>query len=65
MDCEGAEYDILDASAAALLRRVGRISMEYHQHQLGSPGDLEILLRDNGFEVRSFGGHRIYASRLQ
>ncbi|HYW98084.1 MAG TPA: FkbM family methyltransferase [Candidatus Elarobacter sp.] len=65
MDCEGAEYDILDASAAPLLRRVRRISMEYHQHQFGSPGDLETLLRDNGFEVRRFGGHRIYASRLQ
>jgi FkbM family methyltransferase len=65
MDCEGAEYDILDASVASLLKRVRRISMEYHKHPSRGPGDLETLLRKNGFEVCRFGGHRIYARRLQ
>jgi FkbM family methyltransferase len=64
MDCEGAEYDILNASAAPLLKRVRRISMEYHNHPCRGPGYLETLLRENGFEVRRFD-HRIYARRLQ
>jgi FkbM family methyltransferase len=64
MDCEGAEYDILNASAAPLLKRVRRISMEYHKHPSHGPGDIEMLLSKNGFEVRRFDGHRIYARRL-
>jgi FkbM family methyltransferase len=65
MDCEGAEYDILDASDGSLLNRVRRISMEYHEHPSRGPGDLETLLRENGFEARRFDGHRIYARRPQ
>jgi FkbM family methyltransferase len=65
IDCEGAEYEILNASAAPLLKRVRRISMEYHKHPSLGPNDLETLLGENGFEVRRFEGHRIYARRLQ
>jgi FkbM family methyltransferase len=65
MDCEGAEYDILDGSAVPLLERVRRISMEYHKHPSRGPQDLEALLSKSGFEVYRFGGHRIYARRLQ
>jgi FkbM family methyltransferase len=64
MDCEGAEYDILNASGASLLKRVRRISMEYHNHPSLGPADLETLLRENSFEVRQFDGHRMYARRL-
>jgi FkbM family methyltransferase len=64
MDCEGAEYDILNASAAPLLKRVRRISMEYHKHPFRGPSDLETLLRENGFEVRRFHP-LLYARRLQ
>jgi FkbM family methyltransferase len=65
MDCEGAEYDILDESANSWLKRVRRISMEYHEHPSHGPEDIETLLRKNSFEVRRFDGHRIYARRLQ
>ena len=65
MDCEGGEYDILDESNAPLLKKVKRISMEYHEnHPSRTPKDLEMFLRKNGFEVREFGGHRMYARRL-
>jgi len=65
MDCEGAEYDIFDESANLWLKRVRRISMEYHDHPILSYKDIESLLSKNGFEVREFGGHRMYARRLQ
>jgi hypothetical protein len=65
MHCEEAEYDILITPAAPLLKRVRRISMEYHNHPSRGPGYLETLLRENGFEVRRFDGHRIYARRMQ
>jgi len=65
MDCEGAEHDIFDESANAWLKRVKRISMEYHEDPSGGLGDIEALLRKNGFEVCRFDNHRIYARRLE
>lgn len=63
LDCEGGEYDIFDESTAPLLRRVKQISMEYHDHPTLSYKDIEALLTKNGFQVREFGGHRLYAKR--
>lgn len=60
MDCEGAEYQILDASAD-LLERIGRISMEYHEQPDREVRDLERVLQKRRFEVRRFEGHRLYA----
>lgn len=63
MDCEGAEYEILE-SATSRLQQIGRISMETHTTLDRKAEDLEKLLRGHGFEVRLFDGHRLYASRL-
>lgn len=50
LDCEGAEYDILFESQAALAR-VREIRMEYH---LGRSGELIEFLRRCGFEIALF-----------
>ena len=52
LDCEGAEYEILLNAPANVLRRVSRISLEYHlgmnSHQ---PAELSAFLRTQGFAV--------------
>jgi FkbM family methyltransferase len=52
LDCEGAEYEILYAAPADVLRRIACISMEYHlgfnEHQ---PEELARHLRQHGFHV--------------
>lgn len=63
MDCEGAEYEILE-NATSRLNQVRRISMETHTTSDRNAKDLEELLRRHGFGVKLFGGHRLYASRL-
>jgi FkbM family methyltransferase len=63
MDCEGAEYEILE-NAISRLPQIGRISMETHMIMGRKPEDLERLLQSHGFVVRRFEGSRLYASRL-
>ena len=63
MDCEGAEYEILESATSSHLQRIGRISMEYHDVPNRKPEDLDRLLRKQGFTVR-FGEDRLYATRL-
>jgi len=63
MDCEGAEYEVLE-NAIPKLQRIGRISMETHDTPERKAEDLEALLCRHGFEVRLFGGSRLYATRL-
>ena len=63
MDCEGAEYEILE-NATSRLQQISRISMETHTTVDRRAEDLEKLLRAYGFEVRLFGGSRLYATRL-
>jgi FkbM family methyltransferase len=60
MDCEGAEYEILE-NAISRLQQIGRISMETHTTSNRKAEDLERLLCRNGFDVRLFGGSRLYA----
>jgi FkbM family methyltransferase len=63
MDCEGAEYEILE-NAISRLQQIGRISMETHTTIGRKPEDLEKLLQSHGFDVRLFEATRLYASRL-
>jgi FkbM family methyltransferase len=63
MDCEGAEYEILE-NAGSRLQQIRRISMETHTTVDRKAEDLENLLRGRGFEVRRFAGSRLYANRL-
>jgi len=53
MDCEGAEFEILLSAPFSVLRRVGRITMEYHDGVAGhNHQDLSRFLRAHGFMVR-------------
>jgi FkbM family methyltransferase len=54
MDCEGAEYEILEGAAAAgVLSRVRRIAMEAHALDgVRTPARLAALLEAQGFAVR-------------
>jgi hypothetical protein len=63
MDCEGAEYEILE-NAMPRLREISRISMKTHTIGGRRAEDLEDLLGRHGFDVRLFGGSRLYASKL-
>jgi hypothetical protein len=63
IDCEGAEYDILSETPGSILARVDRVSMEYHEQPGHRVEELGECLRAAGFDVRYFGGHRIYATR--
>lgn len=55
LDCEGAEYEILEAAPDDLLRRVDRLGMEYHTVAGGPPSwtgeRLEERLRACGLRV--------------
>lgn len=64
VDCEGAEYEILE-NATAKLSQITRISMETHTTPHRKAEDLERLLRAHGFEVSLFGGSRLYATRTR
>ena len=53
LDCEGAEYEVLLGASDDVLRRISKITMEYHvglnEHD---PQELERHLRERGFETR-------------
>jgi FkbM family methyltransferase len=52
IDCEGSEYDILRACPPALLARVKRIALEFHEWTSGQDHrELVDLLRARGFAV--------------
>jgi FkbM family methyltransferase len=63
VDCEGAEYEVLLNTSPTLLRRIGRISMEYHDHPVYNIQGLARHLEDHGFQVKLYQGHRLYAQR--
>ena len=63
MDCEGAEYEILENSTSNL-RQIRRISMETQTTPDRTEEDVEKLLSGYGFGVRLYGGSRLYATRL-
>jgi len=53
MDCEGAEYEILFNTPAAVLKTIRRIVMEYHDGVTNySHTDLSAYLIQNGFKVQ-------------
>jgi hypothetical protein len=62
MDCEGAEYEILE-NAIPRLPQIRRISMETHTTSERRAEDLETLLCRHGFEVRLFDSSRLYGTR--
>jgi FkbM family methyltransferase len=52
LDCEGAEYEILEALArAGLLSRIGYFMIEWHEK---GAGPLQTVLTENGFCLLSF-----------
>jgi hypothetical protein len=61
MDCEGAEYEILE-NARSMFQQIGRILMETHTISDRAAGDLEELLRAHAFDVQLFSGSRLYAA---
>ena len=63
LDCEGSEYGILETAPEDLMRRIRRISMEYHHIEGRRTEELGQILEKHAFTVRYFGGHRIYAQR--
>lgn len=68
MDCEGGEYSIFSGCSPNILRRIKRISMEYHDLDSDHNGrTLSRLLEDQGFSVRMCAAnHRVgmlYARR--
>ncbi len=62
IDCEGGEYEILLSAGPALLSRVQRISLEYHNAVADDPRytgeELERVLADSGFHVRRLPSRR-------
>jgi FkbM family methyltransferase len=53
LDCEGSEYEILLQAPAAVLARVERVALEYHDHVTPHRhGELVQCLRDAGFQVQ-------------
>jgi FkbM family methyltransferase len=63
LDCEGAEYAILDSVSPELLAQVDRISMEYHDVAGRSVTAIAGRLSDHGFSVRLAERDRLYATR--
>jgi FkbM family methyltransferase len=55
LDCEGAEFDILETADPALLRRIDQIAMEVHQMPGRTRKGLVEHLRCCGFDSRSDG----------
>ena len=63
LDCEGAEYEIVESASPEVLERIERISMEYHPSAGHRLEDLLDRLVQHGFFVRLTEGHRLYAHR--
>ncbi len=63
IDCEGAEYDILFSLPKATLRKIRRISMEYHD-AINEHNHAELMrfFAENGYRAR-LEGEFIYAVR--
>lgn len=59
MDCEGAEYEILAQTPDKYLRKVQKISLEYHAVQGYSVGMLRTRLESLGFRVAIISRPRI------
>lgn len=55
LDCEGAEFDILQSTDDSLLRRIDQIVMEVHEMPGRSMHDIVLRLKSAGFESRSEG----------
>jgi FkbM family methyltransferase len=52
LDCEGSEYEILLDAPAAVLARINRVALEYHDHLTPHRhGELTQLLQDAGLTV--------------
>ncbi|MEK9194540.1 MAG: FkbM family methyltransferase, partial [Patescibacteria group bacterium] len=67
MDCEGAEYGILFNCLPETLKKIGKISMEYHNmDEERNVNRLKTFLERNGFvvNVASFGDSMLYAARV-
>jgi FkbM family methyltransferase len=56
LDCEGAEFEIIWESDPALLKRVSRIVMEYHDHLSTQYTHVELLekLKSLGYQASSY-----------
>lgn len=55
VDCEGAEFELLDAASDTTLRAAERVVMEFHR-SVGEPASLVDRLAAAGFEARVLGG---------
>jgi FkbM family methyltransferase len=55
LDCEGAEFDILETAPDEVLDRIDQIAMEVHEMPGRSMEGLVARLRSSGFESRSEG----------
>ena len=71
MNCEGAEYEILESCPAPELRRVIRIRLEYHnlESEQRNGDSLRRFLEARGFTIERFSRYRnesgfIWASRV-
>ena len=62
LDCEGSEFDIILGSDPALIKRIRRIAMEYHDHlsQKFSHKDIVEKLSALGFGIRVYNRHDTY-----
>ena len=53
IDCEGAEYEILQGTPKTFFKRIRRIAMEYHNNELHNFREIVSLLRDAEYTVRT------------
>jgi len=54
LDCEGAEYDILYSSNKETFDKIDLISLEYHNLQGHKGTNLEVFLKNLGYDVKLF-----------
>jgi FkbM family methyltransferase len=54
IDCEGAEYQIVQGNEALLERHVTHLAMEYHEFDDHRVGELEGVLNNAGFVIQLF-----------
>ena len=63
LDCEGAEYEILETMGPEVAGRIDQITMEVHRIEGRSIPQLVGHLRRLGFAVASHGEGPLYARR--